>query len=564
MLVAALAAAIALPLATPRNMLVLYVEASAAFWAAAAVAWYVFGGIGRYYLLGSGAFLGTGAYVMALLNNAGFGPPVYGPAAIAATIVIALIISPLLRLSELFFALATLVIPLILGGLANYFVLHEVPLNGAAASLNVVTLYYLLLGVVCLYLAVAWSVDKSVLGLRMRTLSESEITAAAAGIHPVRTKLQALLIVAPLLGLLGAFYPILAQVVSSSDAFGPEVTLRPFVTSIVGGLGSPFGGILGAMILVPLSDILNHLLASRFAGLNLLVYGLALVAIAVALPDGLFGLLASMFRRAVPNVPVTSVLAAGDPPPLSWLRAQQGTSPNLEIAGLSVNYGGVRALDGVSFAARGGELIGIIGPNGSGKTTLINAMSGAVAAMSLAGTISVGGREITRQSMFARAQRGIWRSFQHPTAMTRVTLAENVALGLMNRGLSRSDALRHANNVIAAIEAEWGRSIDSSTLFGVKLAEVLRVLCSGAGLVMLDEPLAGLSEQECRILLVLISRSMTDGRIVLVVDHNVRFLSEVCHRIVALDLGRVIADGTPSAVTRDERVVSSYLGAEAA
>ncbi len=254
--------------------------------------------------------------------------------------------------------------------------------------------------------------------------------------------------------------------------------------------------------------------------------------------------------------------------------ARAADAPVLRVRDLTVRFGGLVAVSSVNLDVAAGEIVGIIGPNGAGKTTLLNGISGFVGLAS--GEVCVDGEDVTALLPYQRARRGLGRSFQDarlfPTMTVRETLIsafhEQQRNGLMAEGVGLPDAHREEADIAArALEllalVDLERYLDnlvSELSFGTTRAVELAWLAARRPRVLLlDEPASGLQQSEVRVLGGLIER-IRQGAAVVVIDHDVPFVSEISERMVAMDLGEVIAAGTPAEVLRDERVVSSYLG----
>jgi ABC-type branched-subunit amino acid transport system ATPase component len=299
---------------------------------------------------------------------------------------------------------------------------------------------------------------------------------------------------------------------------------------------------------------------------RLLIYGLLLVGTAVFRPDGLVGRIGLRRRRA-------ALLAGRLPAPAP----ARGEGPLLRVEGLEIRFGGLVALDGVSFVVEPGEVYGVIGPNGAGKTTLFNAISGI--APVARGSLRLGGEDLTGLPPYRRARAGIARTFQNIRAFAGMHVWETVEVGfhahLRRGGLAHLFATPGARQ-----EAGAARSAADALLrlvgledVGDQLArnlpyshqrrlEIARALAIGPRLLLLDEPAAGMNESECEELIVLIRRIRDQGVTILLVEHHMQVVMAVCDRILVLNLGRPIAEGAPAAIREDPTVNAAYLGTE--
>ena len=248
----------------------------------------------------------------------------------------------------------------------------------------------------------------------------------------------------------------------------------------------------------------------------------------------------------------------------------------IEIENLTVQFGGIRAVDRVSLDVAPGEIVGIIGPNGAGKTTLLNAISGFVPCE---GSVLLHGRDLSRLLPYRRARLGLGRSFQdarlYPTLTVRETLMSAFhathPTGVVAEGLSTRATAREEARVTAAAEAlceevDLRRYLDhrvSELSFGTTRAvELAWLVAQRPSVMLLDEPASGLQQSEVRVLGALIDRLRGDAAVV-VIDHDVPFVSTLAHRLVAMDLGAKVADGDPEAVLASDAVIESYLGSGA-
>ena len=237
----------------------------------------------------------------------------------------------------------------------------------------------------------------------------------------------------------------------------------------------------------------------------------------------------------------------------------------LELDNVSKSFGGLKVIDQVSFTVRPGSRTALIGPNGAGKTTLFNLISGAYAVDQ--GTIRMEGGDITALAARLRIRRGIARSFQNVRLMPHLSTVENVMLGEHWRAspfaLARSrGAVRAAEAALA--EAGLGTypgQVVSTLPYGVqKRIEVVRALAARPRLLMLDEPAAGLNSGETAELRALLERASAQGITLLVVEHDMNFVRQLCDHVVVLNFGRRIFEGTPAEVHADDGVREAYLG----
>ncbi|MFI1395335.1 ABC transporter ATP-binding protein [Streptomyces sp. NPDC020681] len=242
----------------------------------------------------------------------------------------------------------------------------------------------------------------------------------------------------------------------------------------------------------------------------------------------------------------------------------------LEASGVGVRFGGIRALDGVGLGVRAGEVCGLIGPNGAGKTTLFDVLSGIRRPDE--GRVLQDGTDITRRSPVWRARHGMRRTFQRQQLFGQLTVADNLLVAQEWRGglIHRRDLERERRARAAAVlrtcglEALEGSYAGTLPVGQARMAELARALADPPRVLLLDEPASGMSAEE-RDQLAAVVRHLAyeEGCAVLLVEHNVAFVMELCARVVVLDLGRVLAEGPAAEVRADPKVVDAYLGTTA-
>jgi ABC-type branched-subunit amino acid transport system ATPase component len=247
----------------------------------------------------------------------------------------------------------------------------------------------------------------------------------------------------------------------------------------------------------------------------------------------------------------------------------------LEIDQLSVSFGGVRAVDGVSFRMPEAGTVGLVGPNGSGKTTLVNALTGMVPAI---GHVAVGGARLRLGRPGDSYRLGIVRTYQTPRVFASLTCLENIVLAMSPRnGTGLTGAVLRRPAMLRAERERWRRGRELLDRVGLgaltdvaagelaygrqRVLELARGLAASPRLILLDEPAAGLNQAETDELADIIAGVQADGIGVLLIEHKIDFVTRLCPTIVVLELGHKIAEGAPAEVFADQRVMDAYLGA---
>jgi ABC-type branched-subunit amino acid transport system ATPase component len=251
------------------------------------------------------------------------------------------------------------------------------------------------------------------------------------------------------------------------------------------------------------------------------------------------------------------------------------TDAAIAVEGLRRSFGGVPAVDGISFTVKRGEIVGLIGPNGSGKSTAVNMVSGSLSCDG--GTVRVGNHDVTNRKAHQVARLGLTRTFQIPRVWGKLTVAENLLVAGTDRAdetayraLARRRGLRARQR---KIEARLFETLDALNLNSLaneqaetlsggqkRLLEFGRIMMSGATMLVLDEPFAGVNPVMTRTLQDVIERFRADGCAVLLIEHNLQAVEESCDRVMVMAVGRIIAEGSLADIRRSEEVVSAYLG----
>jgi branched-chain amino acid transport system permease protein len=418
------------------------------------------------------------------------------------------------------------------------------------------------------------------LGQRMLAVRSNERAAAAAGINVRNTKLAGFGIAAFIAGMAGALYAYNFGSVSFSR-FGPLAALGLIAFAYFGGITMVSGAIIAGVGAT--EGLLPHAFDEWF-GLSgtwaLLVGGFALIVTLLVHPEGIAGAGYARKQRKKRRLAVQAPRArraplAHAPPPGEPVRRAPRTPTGttvLAATGISVSFGGLRALDDVDLSVAEGRLVGLIGPNGAGKTTFIDAISGFVRYQ---GRAELDGSALDGLPAHARAARGLARTWQSIELFDDLSVRENLAVAAyhpstwatvketLSRPVTSTEAADRALALLG-LEAFADAVPEELSQAQRKLVGIARALAADPRLLCLDEPAAGLDVQEGEELAQRLRHVVDAGTSTLLVDHDMGLVLGVCDYVVVLEFGKVIAQGTPEAVRRDPQVITAYLGSAAA
>jgi ABC-type branched-subunit amino acid transport system ATPase component len=323
--------------------------------------------------------------------------------------------------------------------------------------------------------------------------------------------------------------------------------------------------VIGSVILIPLAETLNAEAGSRFPGIQGVIYGLAIICVILLAPEGLFWKVRDFWRKRsaapVASAPTTDLPAvSAELVPLRPKRTVGTGDVVLEVRNLSRSFGGLKAVQDVSFKLRQNEILGIIGPNGAGKTTLFNLLNGFLKPDT--GQVLLDGREMSGRKPHALCEAGIGRTFQIMRPFLRMSISDNVVVGAYVRARTDDEAKQLAADAIARVGLSGiaDRIAGELTTKELRLMELARALAGQPRILLLDETLAGLGHDEANEVVEVIQRLARDGMTIAIIEHTMQAMVRLVDSFLVLDHGAVIVEGEPEAVTRDSRVIEAYLG----
>jgi ABC-type branched-subunit amino acid transport system ATPase component/ABC-type branched-subunit amino acid transport system permease subunit len=540
-------------------------------WAVLGLSWNLLSGYTGLVSFGHAAFFGLGAYTVTIaLTGYDLTPWLGIPLGMLVGALAAIVIGyPTFRLRGHYFALSMLAYPMALLYVFQWLGYQEVPLPMKRQAPGFYMQFsdyrvYVALAVALLVAALLVSllIERSRFGMSLVAIKQNEPAAEAAGIDTLSWKMRAIMLSGAIAAAAGGLYAVVLLVVTPESVFGMLVSAQALVVALFGGVGTLWGPVIGAAILIPLSETLQAHLGNVIPGIQGVVYGGAIILVVLLAPEGIFWRVRDRLARAAAPAPAVELA----PAPTVAIKSPDvpirspDSAPLLIVSGLSKSFGGLRAVADVSFEVHAGEILGIIGPNGAGKTTLFNLLDGFLPPD--AGDIRFAGQPIDRLKPNRICRLGIGRTFQVVRAFPRLSVLHNVVVGAYVATRTDAEALAAAAaalervGLLARADAPAGGLTNKE----LRLMELARALAGNPRLLLMDEPLAGLAAPEIEDMLGVVRALPARGTTVVIIEHTMRAMVRLAERLIVLDHGRILAVGKPSDVTNEPSVIEAYLG----
>ena len=539
-------------------------------------------GVGGLTSFGQAAFVGIGAYTTAWFTlNMGLSPWLTLWIGLLITAASALVIGAItLRMSGHYLPLAT-----IAWGLSLYYLMGNLQVLGkydGLQGLKSLSLGSIDIGQGRLFFVLTWAILLACAiallnlldsrpGRAIRSLKGGSQMAEAMGINTFRYKVTIFLI-ASLLACTGGWLLAHFQLTVNPSAFGLKMGIEYLFMAVVGGVGHVWGAIVGAGLIKLLDDYLQTALPALIGtsgSYEVIVFGIAMVLVLKYMPDGLWSMVAQRWPRA--------------PRAMDWQNAADLPARSKPSRGESVlavhkvrkQFGGLVAVNDISFDIAAGQIVGLIGPNGAGKSTTFNLVTGVLSKTS--GQVRFRGQDISDLSSRLIARQGMARTFQHVKMIADMTVLENVALGAYTRShsgvmasmlrINRSEEqslMKEAQHQLERIGmGEYLHELAGNLAMGPqRLMEIARALCCDPALLLLDEPAAGLRHKEKQALIQVLRQLQSEGMSILLVEHDMDLVMEVCDHLVVMEFGTLLTQGTPAEIQASPAVRAAYLGTE--
>ena len=523
--------------------------------------------------LGHAGFMSVGAYGAALFTMySGLPSGVSFPVALLIGGIIAAVFGiaigiPALRLKGDYLAIITLGFGEIIRVLIT-----NVDFTGGAKGLRGIpriTNFAYVYVVAVITLIVLYTLLRSRQGRAIISIREDEVAAEASGINTTYYKLLAFTISAFFAGVAGGLYAHYLSVLDPTN-FDFNYSIEILVMVVLGGMGSLTGSVIAAIVLTVLPEALRD-----FASARMLIYSVLLIVMMIFRPSGLLGTREFSLWGLISRIK-NMIFRTGNNAGAQDTTATVPPRDMLEVKDLGIQFGGLKALQGLSFTMNPGEIVGLIGPNGAGKTTVFNLLTAVY--QPTTGSIMLEQKSLLGKNTHQITEMGIARTFQNIRLYKELSVIDNVKIGFhdqMNYSTTnaimrakfywKEEALieKQAMELLAVFDMEHLAHAKASNLpYGAqRKLEIARALASKPRLLLLDEPAAGMNPTETAELMNTIRLIRDRFQVaILLIEHDMSLVMGICERIIVLDYGQVIANGTPEQIRRDPKVIGAYLG----
>ncbi|MEE8433987.1 MAG: branched-chain amino acid ABC transporter ATP-binding protein/permease [bacterium] len=548
-------------------------------WTTMGLSWNMLSGYSGMISFGHASFWGLGAYTVALTLVLGDLTPWLGiPLGIVVgTIAGAAIGFPTFRLRGHYFALAMLAYPMALLYIFEWLGYQEVALPMKRDNPVLYMQFqdqrvYVVMALVVMVVAmlISLKVERSRFGLSLLAIKQDESAAEAAGINALRLKMYSIMLSGAIGSAAGGIYALVLLVITPPTVFGLLVSAQALVLTLFGGVGTLWGAVLGGAILVPLAEILHGELGHILPGIQGVVYGAAIIAVILLAPEGLYWKIRDWVVNKWKIEPAAEMTLGGAFQPAtvgelirfapSGQAAGGGDAPFLTLKNLSCSYGGLQALQEVSFTVNRGALQGIIGPNGAGKTTLFNVLNGFQSPDQ--GEMLFQGKPLNGLKPNQVCRRGIGRTFQVVRTFPRLSVLQNAAVGAFASTREDRIATALAKEALERVGLTERANVPAGVLTNKerRLMELARALAGRPEMILMDETLAGLAPAEINEMLELLKGLNGEGLTIIIIEHTMKAMVRLADSFIVLDHGRMIAQGKPEDVVQDRAVIEAYLG----